>query len=80
MLVNLTKDMLSNWSAVRDIVLTVKAKMMEMDGQLINLDDTITWKCMAGTAGQVGHVDGRSGSRTSGRPRDACSVLAPRLA
>ena len=74
MLGNLGEDMLSNWSETHDTVLAVKAKMMEMDAQLTSLDNTFSWNCTGGKAGQAGHVDGGSGSATEGRSRDASSV------
>ena len=40
MLGNIVEDMLSNWSEACDIVLAMKAKMMEMDTQLTSLDNT----------------------------------------
>ena len=42
MLWNLIDDMLRNCSEVHDMVLAVKAKMVEMDVQLIHLENTFS--------------------------------------
>ena len=48
---NLMEYMLSNWLDAHDTFLVVKAKMVEMDAQLTNLDNTFAWNCMASKAG-----------------------------
>ena len=77
MLGNLVEGMLSNWSIARDIVLAMKAKMVEMDTQVTTLDNTFAWNCMADNAGYVRIGDGGSGSATEGKLRDTSTTPAP---
>ena len=43
----LMEDMLGSWSSARNTVLSVKAKMTDMDNQHSILDATFAWKCLA---------------------------------
>ena len=43
----LMEDMLGSYSSAHNIVLSIKAKMTDMDSQLSSLDATFAWKCLA---------------------------------
>ena len=46
MLCNLVEDMLSNWAEVWIAVHSMKAKIAEMDAQLMAMDNSFSWKGM----------------------------------
>ena len=66
MLCNLVEDMLSCWSDARDSVLVMKARMAEIDSQLMTLDNTFAWKGTVGITGHGGLRGGGSGSAIRG--------------
>ena len=44
MLFNLAEDMVSNWAKVQITIHSMKAKIAEMDAQLMAMDNSFSWK------------------------------------
>ena len=44
MFCNLAEDMLSNWSEARIAAHSMKAKIIEIDAQLMAMDNSFSWK------------------------------------
>ena len=70
----LMEDMLGSWSSTCNNILLVKAKMINMDNQLNNLDATFAWKCLASGHRHIGTMEVGCGCTTGGRTMDIGST------
>lgn len=64
------EDMLGSWSSARNTVLSVKAKMTDMDNQLSSLDANFAWKCLVTKQRRINTMEVGCGSATEERSVD----------
>ena len=74
----LMEDMLGSYSSAHNIVLSIKAKMTDMDSQLSSLDATFAWKCLASGQRRVSTMEVGCGSAMGGRSVDKGLALVPK--